>query len=424
MPVINTTAIALGNGSTAIGGTGQDTTFTFSGAYTTGDKYTVVLTDSATGVQYQVGAGFVTGTVPVFTTTFQNKLYTLAGATAYFSALGSATVWNNPSATGNGFVSMSNYYYTPEPLVSMAVYQGRLAFFSRSTTQIWTVNANPALWAQNQVLQNIGTFAPLSVQSYGDLDVYFLSDTGVRSLRVRDSSNNAFVDDIGSPVDQLIQAQLSTLTATELASCSAVIEPTSNRYMVFVPNHAANPTVGQYYVLSYFRASKVAAWSTYQPTWSNAGAQTYFTPQNHVILKGQVFTRDTIALYKYAALSNTYDNCVATITSPYHDAKKPINNKELQAVDMVAQGDAVTLPSDKCGWKVQVGMDPVSNTFSQVLNFQAPPTSGNQATVDAGLFPTGGLRGTHLAFQAITQGTGSATLSEIVFKYQDSGEKT
>ena len=99
---ITTTASGFSNGATAIAGVGQETTFTFGGTFVTGDNYTVILTDSATGVQTQIGFGDFTGVVPDYCFVFQNKVYVLAGAGVYFSALALPTTFNDPNGSGNG----------------------------------------------------------------------------------------------------------------------------------------------------------------------------------------------------------------------------------------------------------------------------------------------------------------------------------
>ena len=180
-------------------------TFTYSGsAPVVGELYTITLLDTVTGILTQVGAGDVTNLAATFCFTYGNKEYLLASEKVFFSEIGEPTKWNNPNGIGNGNVTMTDQFSTPENLVAIAPYQGRLAFFSRQTTQIWQVDADPANWAQLQVMQNIGCVAPLSVQPLGNLDVLFLSDGGVRSLRARDSSLNAYVDDVGSPIDSYV----------------------------------------------------------------------------------------------------------------------------------------------------------------------------------------------------------------------------
>ena len=208
MPTLTTTCATMAGGVNAIAGVGADTEFTFGGVWATDDTYSVILTDNTTAVQTLIGAGNITNIKPTFVFTFNSKSYLLAGSTVYFSKAGQPTAFNDITTSGadNGFVKMTNMYSSSEPLLAASVYQGRLAFFSRRTTQIWIIDANPANWQISQILQNIGTVASLSVQPLGDLDVMFLSDSGVRSLRERDSSLNAFVNDLGSPIDLLIQA--------------------------------------------------------------------------------------------------------------------------------------------------------------------------------------------------------------------------
>lgn len=418
MPVLTTTATNFQAGTTAVAGTGEDTTLTFSNTWVAGDEWTLLLIDTATGEQIQVGAGNATGIQPSYSYTFQQKVYILAGATTYFSATAEPTVFNDPNQTSAGFVTMSDFFDTPAPLIAVASYQGRLAFFSRSNIQIYSVTANPAQWQQNQIMTNIGTFAKESVKSYGDLDVYFLSDTGVRSLRVLDNTLNATIDDIGSPIDSIIQAQLATLTPTQQSTATAFVDPTSRRYCLSVTNAAGNGAV--IYCLSYYRSSKVAAWSTFQTTYNNAGTQAAFVPQNWVIFNGRAYTRDSGGLYIYGLAGALYDNCVATIISPYMDMKKPADIKENTSIDVVAFGDPNNASST---WAVSVSTDPISGTFATVLldTKQINPTNPSiQSTTDATTMPFSD-RFTHLAFKAVSSGTGFAKFSEFICKDNDLG---
>src|SRR3546814_1116196 len=99
-----------------------------------------------------------------------------------------------------------------------------LAIFARRAIQIEYVDPDPALNQQLQVLNNIGTVAPHSVVSFGDSDVLFLSESGVRSLRARDSSNSASVSDVGTPVDQLILDAVRDLDEDVVEAAVAIIE--------------------------------------------------------------------------------------------------------------------------------------------------------------------------------------------------------
>jgi hypothetical protein len=102
------------------------------------------------------------------------------------------------------------------------------------------------------------------------LEVLMLADSGIRSLRTRETTLNAFVVDIGSPIDSLVTALLATLTDAEKALSCSIVEPSSNRYWLFVPGHSG--AAGKIYVLSYFPSAQVIAWSTYDPTYDVVGA--------------------------------------------------------------------------------------------------------------------------------------------------------
>lgn len=267
MFTIETTAIAMAGGAAAGAGVGKAYRFTFAGTWATGDEFTVTLTDSLTAQSVTLGSGTVTGLSPSFVLTFDDKVYVLAGTAFYFSDLEAPTVWNDPQAFGNGFVEMANNFGTPEDLVALAPYQGKLLVIGRRICKPWGVDPDPANYQKGQTILNVGTPAKRSVAAVGDMDVYMLADNGVRSVRVRDASNNAIVVDIGTPIDELVQDVLDTLTDAEKAAACGVVEPSSNRYWLYIPGHSG--AEGKIYVFSNFISSSVAAWGTYRATYNN-----------------------------------------------------------------------------------------------------------------------------------------------------------
>ena len=282
--LINNTVQPVSGGVNAYGGQGEQYGVSISGTWVIGDTATITLTDTLTGLQTQIGAGNVTGLgggslsgiVGTFCFTFNNKVYLLAGPTAYFSALALPATWNDPSAAGNSFITMSNYYSSPESLIACAPYQGRLLFASRRYVQIWATDPDPANYAITQTLPNIGTFAPLSVQPVGDMDVYMAYDSGVRSVRVRDASNNAIIADIGTPIDSILQPLFASLSNAQKATCCGIVDPSANRYWLYVPN--PDGSVGTIFTFSYFPSMQIAAWGSYIPSYQqavNSPASTY-----------------------------------------------------------------------------------------------------------------------------------------------------
>ena len=265
--IYTNTVVALTGGANALSGTGMDYRFTLA-PLVAGSEVTITLIDNLTGLKTQVGFGNVTGIIPTYLTVFNNKAYALAGATTYFSAIALPEVWNDPNAAGNGFITMNNWFSSPEPVVACCPYQGSLVFIARRTCQVWHTDPDPANYSCIQTLPNMGTVAPLSVQPVGDMDVYMLADNGVRSVRVRDASNNAIIADVGTPIDALLQPLLSSLTDAQKATACGIVDPSANRYWVYVPSADGSP--GFIYTFSYFPSAQIAAWGTYAPTYQVA----------------------------------------------------------------------------------------------------------------------------------------------------------
>ncbi len=315
--------------------------------------------------------------------------------------------------------------------------------FSRTTTQIWAMDANPNNNDLVQVLENIGTVAPLSVKSIGDLDVYFLADSGFRSVRVRDASSNALIADVGTPIDTLIQGVLAGMTDANKAVAAGVVDPSSNRYWCCVN--------GVIYVYSNFQESGIKAWSTYTPTfryilypsaltYPDAGAgvsgplgflflvvgrtytwipsatdvtyggllyltaQTSFTPTKFELLNGRIYVRAGDDIFLYGGTSGVvYDDSVASWATFWMDAKSPSTRKESSGIDAAFTG----------AWTLSFGMDASSGIMDTVY-------VNNAATYWQGRIPAT-LNGQHMKMAGSTTGETAATFDafSILFTQGD-----
>lgn len=399
------TCLAMAGAQTAFGGQGQEWTVYVSGTWSNGDEYTVSLTDFQTGVLTQVGAGYVTDQQPTFLTTYNNKVYALSGPTVYTCASNQPTVWNNPNGIGNGFVTMSDYYNIQENLQAVVPFQGRLAFFSRYSIQVWVVDPLISNWQQVQVLTNIGTMAPNSVQGLGDFDVLFLNDSGIRSLRVLTTTLQGVINDIGSPIDQMIQQDIAQSGLATVAASQSIVDPGTRRYWLFIPNTSRPNGVGNIYVISYYPSSKISAWSTYDPSYISGGSTTYFTPQFFGVYLGQVWVRDTgNNVYQFGGSNNnTYDETKMTVILPFLDGKRPGNKKKTIGFDL----DVSKVVSQN--WNVSISVDWPSGTFT------------SEASVGNPTFDQGWLKatfeGTHFALQVTTTDPSQATFASAVMYY-------
>ncbi len=325
-----------------------------------------------------------------FAKTMKNKMYLLTGVSMYFSAVGAPT---DMAGTGSGFINLSANTSGAEQPMAMANYFQDLAVFSRETIQVWFVDADPTLNQQLQVLGNTGTIAPKSVVEFGSNDVFYLSDSGFRSLRARDTTNAAFVNDVGIAIDELVQNEILT-NSLAAENSVGILEPRNGRYMC-----AIGTTV---YVFSFFPSSKISAWSTYKPG---------FTIEDFAYLGQLVICRSRNSIYKIgSAGGQVYDAKKVTVTTPFHAAKDPSQVKSWQGIDMACQGT----------WEIYAAFDPLQpDVFEEVGT--VTNTTYDETGGENGHVPLGGISA-HIALKLINRTSGYARVGSIEIHFEG-GEK-
>lgn len=406
--VSSLSATAFAGGVSGVNGRGATTRVTFGGTWAVGDKYSMQLVTPS--LTYQLGVGNLTGIIPTACITLNKRIHFISGSLWFGSDNSDPTGWET-QAPGAFDVDVSESFIGSDTLVSLQAYQGKIALFSNNTVQIWFLAADPTQIAQSQVLGNIGTYSHLGPQSIGDLDVIFPSLTGFRSLRVRDSSNNAFVNDLGSPVDLNIQQDLAAVGFNALATTCSIVEPTANRYWHYINGHI--------YVLSYFPAAKIpAAWSKYTPEYFVNGVLTSFIPQKFVVYNQQVFCLGSVNGVNHVICFGydttgavTYDATTAIAETPWVDLKTPGVRKYATSTDYAITGK----------WQIQGSMDykGVTNggALQNITNMEVGEPSfqlGEQPWSDDGF---------HIKLRAISTNAAYTVLSELVFHYRIEDEK-
>lgn len=365
----------------------QITNITVSGTFEPDDRFSIEALIPSTGYNKQFSISASSSGVGRTVKTFGKKVYSTTQSLVYFSQVGDPTQWGG-TTNGAGFINVLNQDGGAENLTAISNYQGKLAFFSRRNIQVWTIDEDPTKSVQSQTLANIGTFAPKSVVPFGDLDVFFLSESGVRSLRARDASNAATVSDIGTAIDTLIQSEMSQVSEAVRNAAVGIIEPTDGRYWLIIGS--------KIYVFSYFTGSSVAAWSTYEPGFD----ATHVTYAN-----GKIYVRGANTIYLYGGASgNEYDDCEVEVVLPYLDGGKPAHTKTIQGLDMGCEGT----------WDIYVGMD-----VSQ------PNARDYSGTVQNATYMLGRLMhfgiGTHIGVKLINKTAGYSRLSNFAIHYTVAG---
>ena len=354
---------------------------TIGGTFTPGKSVTISAALSTDpNNPYYWGATRVANSSPVSAITFKTKAHITSNSTLFFSGVNQPQEWGL-HGVGSGFINLSNNNGGNEVLTGLALYQGNLAAFARRSVQIWGIDTDPVNNRQGQVLSNTGAISANSIVSVGEIDVFYLSDSGVRSLRARDASNAAVVNDVGTPVDNLVLADLNALTDTQKSLCSSIIEPIDGRYWLAIGS--------KIYVYSYFPNSQVAAWSTYEPG---------FSVSKFATKDGRVYARAGDAIYLYGGTSGSeYDSSTVEVIMPYLDGGKPAHTKNLNGIDMTCEGF----------WQVYVGMDPSAVSARDLI------ATVNQSTFSLGRIMAVGI-GTHIGLRLVNNSDGYARLANLI----------
>lgn len=291
---------------------------------------------------------------PTALLTYKEKMYVTAGPNLFNSAVKDATDFGGGAGAGSGVIDMSTHSEGAEKLTAIAKYDEAAAIFSRSVIQIFFLDPDPLLSRPLQELENTGTRAARSVTQFGDGDLFYLDRSGVRSLRARDSSNNAATTDIGSAIDPLLRTVLDDLTDEQIERAIGIIEPRDGRFWL-----ALGEVI---YVLSYFTATKVSAWTEYRPGFEI----------DQMIVKDEVVwvrSGDTVYSFGDAQGRPVYDNTVQPEAwTPYLDGDEPFRSKNIDGVDVAARGE----------WDIRLAYDPENEVAEDLIATIAGTTYGNE----------------------------------------------
>jgi len=295
-------------------------------------------------------------------------------------------------AAGSGNINFATQDEGSELLQSMEIYQGNLVIFSENNIQVEFVAADPAANSLLHSLRRTGTRAERSVLAFGNNDVFYLSNTGIRSIRARDSSNAPYVNDVGTLIDTFVLSIMDGLSPSEISNAKAVLEPREGRYWL-----ALGPTI---LVFSYFPGDKISAWSTYSPG---------ITFDDFATVRQRVYARSGDQVYLYGGDDgNTYpaaNELTLSVEFPFLTAGTPGNNKRLVGEDIASQGT----------WKVNLLLDPNDESLTtEDVRLTGVTHLKGHARVDG--------RSTHVAPNLECSSGGHVVLSSFVLYFDKIGE--
>lgn len=366
-------------------GTKQKVTFTLSCIYEDLDTFIITIN----GTNYSVTGQ--DSSPPTCVKTFQEKVYCttedgLLASSGYRGdpLLSDPTAWS-PSFAGAGFTDLSRFDENAQPLVAVAVYQDTLAVFSRRSIQIWHVDVDRDKNYLVQVLGYAGTRAAGSIVSLGEIDLFFLADTGIRSLRARDITNLAATQDVGTAIDPEVVAWLKSLPDETVEAAVAAVDPVDGRVFMSIGSRV--------YVFTHFPGSGVSAWSTY-----DFG----FTVSAYAVDGNRLYARAGDKIYIYGGEDGTtYDDAPIVAKLPFHDCGTPATQKDITGVDVGCVGT----------WAVSLAIDPENPTAEEVIARTVGSTYGAKERY------TAAGHSTHFSLIFRHEANGPAVLANAVLHY-------
>ena len=445
---------------------GQKSKIRFVQTWANGDTWTIPFASTLSG-EFTLGKGNIAGQTYTCAAKLRDRMYLGFSSDFALSKNGDVTLWEEQDS-GAAVIHYLSQFGSQDTVKAFASLQGRLVVLGTLSAQIWSVDADPSNMQLLQTVNNTGTPAPLSVQSLGDYDVYYLDYSGVRSMRTKEVTLNAFVNDVGSAIDSTLRDYIA---ANGAAGACAIIEPTFKQYWLYIG--------GYIYVLSNYPQSKIIAWSRFATTFESAltpagntytvvagqfyywskgstetsltdGAQVLtasaaftatttsaviagtvngtlhlieqaFTPAKFVVYGGQVYVVETRQgvyrrIFRYGGASGTtYTHARATAELPWLDLGQPEMQKQFTAIDAAFKGS----------WKIEASANPRVTNMTTVVDrgSSTSPDTEEDSTYDIGRFPFSG-HGTHIKFKATSNyGAGVAKLGKLAVQYNPSHMK-
>jgi len=221
------------------------------------------------------------------------------------------------------------------------------------------------------------------VTQFSDNDLFYLSESGLRSLRAREATTSASTTDIGVPIDPLVTEKLRFMTQIERDRIVGLIEPQEGRFWLIMGRDI--------FIFSFFSGASVSAWSKYETSVTDENGTSYFDVDGAIVYNRRIYLRadDTIYCYGGVGAETQYDSTQAIARIPYLDADDPARTKNWQTIDAAAQGV----------WG-----------YTAAMRSKDPDAQDFVANIDGSSFGEGGIgmlgQSTHISVIAKTVGEG------------------
>lgn len=371
-----------------------------------------------------------------FQMVLDGKGYVVLGDVLYASAVDDI---EDMAGTGSGSLNFSQNGMPIGDGFGLGDYFGQLVIFGERGVQFYTVDAS---FAGNQYQRSLSAFpfAPRTIEGYGDGDLLYLSHSGIRSLRARDSSNLAMVDDVGSSIDKLVQndtlydandtdriftlgSPLVPVADHIAATAISVVHPQTGQFWMFLKDKV--------YIYARHPGAKVSAWSTLTLPVPDAANLSEKNGQDKgrwaadVCRVGQTLVMRNFAneIYIYGGDNDTtYDSSETVVETPMMDMNTPGDNKYFSGIEIVSEGE----------WEIEYTVDPTVVGLDVDWN-KAAQFSGREPVYTLAGYTQGASRlqtrlsinaqGMHIAVRLTSRSSYSAKIAQLIVFYEKGAQK-
>jgi len=350
----------------------------------------------------------------------RNKGYVTSGSTLYASAVGDPS---DMSGTGSWINDLTTQGTPIGGAIALGDYFGDLVVFGDRGMMFWQVDPDPD---QNQYLRTVNgsVFAPRSIFGYADGDILFLDRSGIRSLQARDSSNQARVSDVGSPLDAAVRKAIAPDTNDSDPMFGQPSPEIQNSLFYDIATSIVHRNTGHFwlslrdkiYVLSRYPSAKVLAWSEFTLPYPSHGSD-----MSGQIKAGWVADwceiNDSVVLRNFAdevyvyggATGDEYDDSEAEVIVPFMDMGRPGSNKMFRGVDVVCDGT----------WTVEFSTEFRGNDRDIIWAPVGEITDGTREQARLAMSAVG----TQIALRLRTTTAHAARLAQVIVHYDEGGQK-
>lgn len=260
----------------------------------------------------------------------QQKIYA-AGATpnggnVNYCKTGDPRDWT--TASDAGFLPAGLQATGSDQVTALGQFQKSLAVLFSDSAQIWAVSSDPAANELTSTVENVGTLYPRAARALAG-DLFFLSQSGYRSISLLALTGNTQDQDVGNAIDKIVtQAEIDGVANPYM------IESTDDPLSIYYPK------LGQWwsingdtaFVYSFSRTGKLSAWSVFTLP---------FSVDDATILNQELYVRSGNDVYKVDATvfkDGASSIPLVDVLMYYQDANRPDVLKQFMGFKSIGKG--------------------------------------------------------------------------------------